>query len=83
MVATLMAGNGTKRNLRAGGNWRARRDNAPAKTPAVHILTISNVSSDLLDAINELAAGQDRSRSSFVQRELPRIGAGYRAKGSA
>jgi hypothetical protein len=33
-----------------------------------------------LDAIDELAAGQDRSRSSFVRRELQRIVAGYRAK---
>jgi metal-responsive CopG/Arc/MetJ family transcriptional regulator len=44
------------------------------------MLTISNVSSDLLDAIDELAARQDRSRSSFVRRELQRIVAEYRAK---
>jgi predicted transcriptional regulator len=46
---------------------------------AVQILTISNVPSDILKAIDELATGQDRSRSSFVRRELQRIVAGYRA----
>jgi metal-responsive CopG/Arc/MetJ family transcriptional regulator len=50
-----------------------------AKTPAVQILTISNVPSDILVAIDELAARQDRSRSSFIRRELKRIVAEYRA----
>ena len=48
--------------------------------PALQILTISNVPSDLLEAIDELAARQDRSRSSFVRRALERIVAEYRAK---
>jgi hypothetical protein len=52
----------------------------PAKTPAVQILTISNVPSDILEAINELAARQDRSRSSFIRRELQRTVAEYQAK---
>ncbi len=52
----------------------------PAKTPNVQILTISNVPSDILEAIDELAARQDRSRSSFVRRELERSVAGYQAK---
>jgi predicted transcriptional regulator len=43
----------------------------------VQILTISNAPSDVLDAIDELAAGQDRSRSSFVRRELQRIVTGH------
>jgi metal-responsive CopG/Arc/MetJ family transcriptional regulator len=50
-----------------------------AKVPAVQILTISNVPSDILKAIDELAARQDRSRSSFIRRELQRIVAEYRA----
>ena len=49
-------------------------------TPAVQILTISNVPSDLLEAIDEFAARQDRSRSSFVRRALERIVAEYQAK---
>jgi hypothetical protein len=52
----------------------------PPKTPAVQILTISNVPSDILEAIDELAARQDRSRSSFVRRELQRTIADYRAQ---
>jgi len=44
------------------------------------MLTISNVPSDILEAIDELAARQDRSRSSFVRRELQRIVADYQAK---
>jgi metal-responsive CopG/Arc/MetJ family transcriptional regulator len=55
----------------------------PAKTPAVQILTISNVPSDILEAVDEIAARQDRSRSSFVRRELERIVAEYQAKESA
>jgi Ribbon-helix-helix protein, copG family len=51
-----------------------------AKTLAVQILTISNVPSDILEAIDELAARQDRSRSSFVRRELQRTVAEYQAK---
>ena len=70
----------TKPNLRARGGRFVRTVNPRAKTPAVQLLTISNVPSDVLDAIDELAAGQDRSRSSFVRRELQRIVAGYRAK---
>ncbi|PYJ75814.1 MAG: hypothetical protein DME69_14170 [Verrucomicrobia bacterium] len=48
--------------------------------PTVQTLTISNVPSDILEAIDELAARQDRSRSSFVRRELQRIVAEYQAK---
>ena len=70
----------TKPDLRAKNGRYARTVNPRAKTPAVQILTISNVPSDVLNAIDELAAGQDRSRSSFVRRELQRIVAGYRAK---
>ena len=51
-----------------------------AKRPTVQILTISNVPSDILEAIDELAARQDRSRSSFVRYELKRIVAEYKAK---
>jgi hypothetical protein len=69
-----------KINLKAGvGKW-ARPVTPLAKTPAVQLLTISNVPSDILDAIDELAARQDRSRSSFVRRELQRIVAEYQAK---
>jgi hypothetical protein len=70
----------TKDNLRARSGRNARTVNPRAKTPAVQLLTISNVPSDILDTLNELAAGQGRSRSSFVRRELQRIVAGYRAK---
>ena len=70
----------TKLNLRARGGRFARMVNPRAKASTVQILTISNVPSDVLEAIDELAAGQDRSRSSFVRRELQRIVAGYRAK---
>jgi uncharacterized protein YaaN involved in tellurite resistance len=52
----------------------------PPKRPAVQILTISNVPSAILEAIDELAARQDRSRSSFARRELERIVAEYQAK---
>jgi hypothetical protein len=69
-----------KANLRARNGRYAGAVDQRSKTPAVQILTISNVPSDVLDAIDELAAGQDRSRSSFVRRELQRIVAGYRAK---
>ena len=70
----------TKPTLRARNGRDARTVNSRAKTAAVQILSISNVPSDILDAIDELAAGQDRSRSSFVRRELQRIVAGHRAK---
>jgi hypothetical protein len=69
-----------KPDLTARNGRYARTVKLRSKTPPVQILTISNVPSDVLDAIDELAAGQDRSRSSFVRRELQRIVAGYRAK---
>ena len=69
-----------KPSLRAKSARYARGVNPRAKPPAVQILTISNVPSDVLDAIDELAASQDRSRSSFVRRELQRIVAGHRVK---
>jgi metal-responsive CopG/Arc/MetJ family transcriptional regulator len=62
---------------------RAQAVTPVAKRPTVEILTISNVPSGMLKAIDEMAARQDRSRSSFVRRELQRIVAEYRAKGSA
>ena len=68
-----------KINFKAGDQW-ARTIAPLAKTPAVQILTISNVPGDILEAIDELAARQDRSRSSFVRRELQRIVAEYQAK---
>ena len=73
-------GRRTKANFstRAGGRIRTVTPAAPR--PTVQILTISNVPSDVLDAIDELAARQDRSRSSFVRRELQRIVAESRAK---
>jgi hypothetical protein len=70
----------TKINFRARADRRARIVTRLAKTPAVQILTISNVPSDILEAIDELAAKQDRSRSSFVRRELQRTVAEYQAK---
>jgi len=73
-------GRRTKINFRARARQRARTLTTLAKTPAVQILTISNVPSDILEAIDELAARQDRSRSSFVRRELQRIVAEYQAK---
>ena len=70
----------TELNSRARAGQRARTVAPLAKTPAFQMLTISNVPSDVLEAIDELAARQDRSRSSFVRRELQRIVAEYRAK---
>jgi hypothetical protein len=72
-------------NKRKQNNHNARGANGrivapPPKTPAVQILTISNVPSAILEAIDELAARQDRSRSSFVRRELRRSVAEYQAK---
>ena len=79
-------GGGNRRRQRARISFRARttqwdRTVTPlVKKSTVQILTISNVSTDLLEAIDELAARQDRSRSSFVRRELERIIVEYRAK---
>jgi hypothetical protein len=70
----------SKANLRARNGRYTRTGKLRPKLPTAQILTISNVPSDVLDAIDELAAGQDRSRSSFVRRELQRVIAGYRAK---
>src|SRR6266568_2722675 len=73
-------GRRTKVNFRARTGQSARTVTPLAKRSAVQILTISNVPSDILEAIDELAARQDRSRSSFVRRELQRIVADYQAK---
>jgi len=64
------------------GDWKMSKKGAEdtLEAPTVQVLTISNVPSDILEAIDELAAGQDRSRSSFVRRELQRIVAEYRAR---
>ncbi|HEU0210455.1 MAG TPA: ribbon-helix-helix protein, CopG family [Candidatus Udaeobacter sp.] len=70
----------TKASLKTKTGKRTRTVTPVAKSPAVQILTISNVPNDMLEAIDELAAKQDRSRSSFVRRELQRIVAGYRAQ---
>ena len=69
-----------KINFKARAGQRARTVNPLAKRPAVQILSISNVPSDILEAIDKLAARQDRSRSSFVRRELQRTVAEYQAK---
>ena len=80
------AGDANRQRPRARVNFKARagqlaRTVTPlAKTPPVQILSISNVPSDILEAIDEIAARQDRSRSSFVRRELQRIVAEYQAK---
>lgn len=66
--------------FKAGVGQGARTVTPLAKTPAAQILTISNVPIDMLEAIDEFAARQDRSRSSFVRRELQRIVAEYQAK---
>ena len=50
------------------------------KDPTVQTLRISNVPSDILEAIDKIAARQDRSRSSFVRCELQRVVADYQAK---
>ena len=79
---------GNRRGRRAKINFKARAGQSArtvpplAKTPTVQILTISNVPSDILEAIDELAAKQDRSRSSFVRRELQRIVVEYQTKDS-
>jgi ribbon-helix-helix CopG family protein len=79
-VGANRRGQRAKINFRAGAGQRVRTVTPLAKTPAVQILTISNVPSDILEAIDELAARQDRSRSSFVRRELERTVAEYQAK---
>ena len=73
-------GRRAKIKFRARAGQRARTVTPLAKTPAVQMLTISNVPSDLLEAIDELAARQDRTRSSFIRHELQRIVAEYQAK---
>jgi hypothetical protein len=72
-----------KQNNHSGRGANRRTVTALRRRPAVQILTISNVPSDILEAIDELAARQDRSRSSFVRRELQRTVAEYRAKEGA
>ncbi len=69
-----------KPNLRARNRRYAQTVKSRAKTAAVQMLTISNVPSYVLDMIDEIAAGQDRSRSSFIRGALQRIVAGYRAQ---
>ena len=75
-----------RRRRRAGINFKARPGQWArtvtrlAKTATVQILSISNVPSDILEAIDEIAARQDRSRSSFIRRELQRIVAEYQAQ---
>jgi len=68
----------TREANRRKRRWTRRAVISPARV--VQMLSISNVSSDILDAIDELAARQDRSRSSFIRRELQRIVDGHRAK---
>jgi hypothetical protein len=70
----------TELNFGSRAGQRARTVTPLAKTPAVQMLTISNVPSDIVEAIDELAARQDRSRSGFLRRELQRIVAEYQAK---
>jgi hypothetical protein len=70
----------TRIKFRGRAGQGARTVTPLAKTPPVQMLTISNVTSDILEAIDELAARQDRSRSGFVRRELQRIVAEYQAK---
>jgi hypothetical protein len=73
----MQAKRGTnRREERIKTNSRA----SVSRARAVQILTISNVPNDVLDAIDELAAGQDRSRSSFVRGVLQRVVTEYRAK---
>ena len=69
-----------KQNNHSGRGANRRTGTRLAKTPAIQMLTISNVPSDMLEAIDELAARQDRSRSSFVRRALERVVAEYKAK---
>jgi hypothetical protein len=69
-----------KQNTHNARGANGRTVAPPPKTPTVQILTISNVPSAILEAIDELATRQDRSRSSFVRRELERSVAAYQAK---
>jgi hypothetical protein len=71
---------GTQVDFKARDARHARNGARRANTPAVQLLTISNVSRDVLNAIDELAASQDRSRSSFIRRELRRAVAEYQAR---
>jgi hypothetical protein len=77
-------GKRAQRRTKLGLRIRSLRDagtvNPRSKTSIFQMLTISNVPSHVLNAIDELAAGQDRSRSSFIRCELQRIVAGYQAK---
>ena len=73
-------GRRAKVNFKTKGGKRARTATPVAKRPTVEILTISNVPSDILEAIDEIAARQDHIRSSFVRCELKRIVAESQAK---
>jgi|SRR5882724_43751 len=73
-------GQRAKINFRGRAGQGARTGTRLAKRPAIQMLTISNVPSAMLEAIDELAARQDRSRSSFVRRAFERIVAEYQAK---
>ena len=77
---TSRRGRRAKLNFRIPVGQRVRAVTQLPKRPGVQILTISNVRSDILEAIDELATKQDRSRSSFVRRELERVVAEYKAK---
>ena len=77
-----LRGRRAKINSRTTAGQGVQTDAQSAKRPNVQILTISNVPSDLLDAIDDLAARQDRSRSSFIRRALQRVVAEYQAKES-
>src|SRR5262245_21051275 len=70
----------SKINSKARTVKMTRRVTPLVRTPAVQLLTISNVPSDVLEAIDEIAARQDRSRSSIVRRELQRVVAEYQPK---
>ncbi len=73
-------GRRTMTNFRARSVRPARTVTLRAKTGTIPVLAISNVPSDILEAIDELATRQDRCRSSFVRRELERIVARYPGK---
>jgi hypothetical protein len=72
-------GNRAERTKSARSRRYARIANPRPKTPIFQMLTVSNVPSDVLNALDEIAARQDRSRSSFVRLELQRVVAGYGA----
>jgi hypothetical protein len=67
-------------NFRVRPSWAARANSQRTKMPLAPILSISNVPNEVLNAIDELAASQDRSRSSFIRRELKRVVTEYRTK---